>query len=223
MTRCRTWIAIGTLLILATALAVAATPQNAEGATLRAKLRHAKRELKQARTDLAAAQAALDAALAATTTTTTGTPEPSPSPVSAAPVADVATIDGLQVAVNRAQRAVKRWTVRVRQLTKAYRVQRRLAAWERRGQWRPIIRYAAARYHVSAARIYRMMWRESRGHRFAGASSPFKGLFQYHSATWRARWNPWRHQSIFDGSAQIFATCYAVHRGYGPSMWANTF
>ena len=43
----------------------------------------------------------------------------------------------------------------------------------------PIIEVAAAKYHVSAAGMYRMMMRESGGQRFAGSSSAFKGLFQY--------------------------------------------
>ena len=69
--------------------------------------------------------------------------------------------------------------------------------------------------------MYRMMMRESGGRRYAG--STFKGLFQYHPGTWTASWNPWRHDSIYDGSSQIFATAYAVHRGWGPRMWPNTY
>ena len=108
-------------------------------------------------------------------------------------------------------------------LARQYRRQQQLAAWERSGTWRPIIEIAAAKYHVSAGGIYRMMMRESGGHRFAGSSSAFKGLFQYHAGTWTASWNPWRGDSIYDGSSQIFATCYAVSRGMGHSMWTTTF
>jgi len=32
---------------------------------------------------------------------------------------------------------------------------------------------------------------------------------------------PWRSCSIFDGWAQIRATCYAIHRGYGPACGAR--
>lgn len=243
MTRCRTWIAITALLIVASALAIAATPDNAEAATtLRARLRHARHELTQARNDLAASQAALDAALAGTTTTEAATPTPTTSPTSTStptpdptgtiaaeptpspsPTATDPTVDELQADVASAKRTVKRLSAKVRRLARAYRLQQRLAACERRGQWRPIIRYAAARYHVSPGGIYHMMRLESGGRRFAGASSPYKGLFQYCTGTWRSGWNPWRHESIFDGSAQIFATCLAVHRGYGPHMWPNTY
>jgi hypothetical protein len=71
--------------------------------------------------------------------------------------------------------------------------------------------------------MYRMMMRESGGQRFAGSGTAFKGLFQYHIGTWAASWNPWRHDDIYDGSSQIFATAYAIHKGMGPSMWTTTF
>ena len=67
-----------------------------------------------------------------------------------------------------------------------------MAEWERRGKWMPIIKIAAAKYHVKADGMYRMMMRESGGQRYAGASSPYKGLFQYWTGTWAASWNPYR-------------------------------
>jgi hypothetical protein len=87
----------------------------------------------------------------------------------------------------------------------------------------PIIKVAAARYHVKADGMYRMMMRESGGRRFAGADSPYKGLFQYWTGTWSASWNPYRRDSIYDGSSQIFATACAIHKGMGPQMWTTTF
>ena len=115
------------------------------------------------------------------------------------------------------------WKLRVHRLARQYRFRLRMAEWERRGQWMPIIRVAAARYHVSAGGMYRMMMRESGGQRYAGSSSAFKGLFQYHTGTWAAGWNPYRHDSIYDGSSQIFATAYAISRGMGRQMWTTTF
>ena len=108
-------------------------------------------------------------------------------------------------------------------LARQYRFRLRMAEWERRGEWMPIIRVAAARYHVSAAGMYRMMMRESGGRRYAGSGSAFKGLFQYCTGTWAASWNPYRHDSIYDGSSQIFATAYAISRGMGRQMWTTTF
>jgi hypothetical protein len=71
--------------------------------------------------------------------------------------------------------------------------------------------------------MYRMMMRESGGQRYAGSSGSFKGLFQYCSGTWTASWNPYRSDSIYDGSSQIFATAYAISKGMGPQMWTTTF
>jgi hypothetical protein len=133
------------------------------------------------------------------------------------------SVNELRARVVKARRAVRTWERRVHRLARKYRLQQQMADWERRGKWMPIIRIAAAKYHVRAAGIYGIMMRESGGQRYAGSSSPYKGLFQYHSGTWTASWNPYRHDSIYDGSSQIFATCYAVSRGMGPSMWTTTF
>ncbi len=132
-------------------------------------------------------------------------------------------MDELKARVDEARRAVHLWQVRVRRLARQYRFARTMVAWERSGKWMPIIEVAAARYHVKADGIYRMMMRESGGQRFAGSSTSYKGLFQYWTGTWSASWNPWRHDSIYDGSSQIFATCYAVSKGMGPQMWTTTF
>jgi len=154
------------------------------------------------------------------------TPTPDMTPASvAAPVAVAATltVEELRARVAKARRAVRVWKLRVHRLAKRYRFRLRMAEWERRGQWMPIIRVAAARYHVSAGGMYRMMMRESGGQRYAGSSSAFKGLFQYYTGTWAASWNPYRRDSIYDGSSQIFATAYAISRGMGRQMWTTTF
>jgi hypothetical protein len=97
----------------------------------------------------------------------------------------------------------------------------RIADWNRRGVWRPLVEIAARRYRVDPDGLYRLMMYESGGRRCAG--STFKGLFQYYPGTWAAGWNPWRSESIYSGWAQIQATAYAVGRGMGPANWASTY
>jgi type II secretory pathway pseudopilin PulG len=261
VSRCRSWVAIGGILIIATALAAVALPDMAEAATLKERLRAAKHALRDSRHRLRNARADLAAALAATTVAVTtaadatgATPSPSsspsgvipvpppspmdvtpaptpspadatssPSPLATPDLAPTPAVDELFGRVRRARRAVRAWERRVHRLARKCRLRQQMDEWERRGAWMPIIEVAAAKYHVRAAGIYRMMMRESGGQRHAGSSSGFKGLFQYGAGIWTASWNPWRHDSIYDGSSQIFATCYAVSRGMGPSMWTTTF
>jgi len=225
-------IAICAFLIVATALTTALVIPDADASTpLRGKLRVAKRELRRAHDRLQAARAALAAALVAitdpagtlsgqaaeatatTTTTTTAT----------AAVAAPPTVDQLKARIANARRSVRVWQQRAQRLARQVREQSQFAAWERNAQWRPIIEIAARKYGVNADGIYRMMMAESGGQRYAGAASAFKGLFQYCSSTWGASWNPWRHDSIYDGSSQIFATAYAIHKGMGAQMWTTTF
>ncbi len=240
MSRCKSLIAILAILIVATALAAIALPQKAEAVTLKGKLRVAKRALRHYNHRLTTARgppwpspSPLQASrrpstppprrpLGSPSPDPSVSPTPVPSPVpSAAPATP--SVDELKARIAKARRAVRIWKLRVQRLAKQYRLQRQMAEWERRGKWMPIIEVAAAKYHVRAAGIYRMMMRESGGQRYAGSSSAFKGLFQYCTSTWSASWNPYRHDSIYDGSSQIFATCYAVSRGMGPQMWTTTF
>jgi hypothetical protein len=235
--RSKSWIAILAITVAATALAAVALPQKAEATSLKGKLNAAKRGLRQANHRLSAAEKNLAAAVAAVTdpglaadpvATPTPTAEPTPAatPTAAAtPAATPATptVDELKARVAKARRAVRLWKQRVHRIAKRYRFQLKMADWERRGKWMPIIKVAAARYHVKADGMYRMMMRESGGQRYAGSSSAFKGLFQYHTDTWAASWNPYRGDSIYDGSSQIFATACAIDRGMGPRMWTTTF
>jgi len=253
VSRCKSLIAILAILIVATALVTVATPQKAEAATttLKGKLRVAKRALRHSNHRLRTAKTALAAAILATTTgtptvdptaasptptpsPTDTTPTPSPSPTDATPTPSPSppalavstpgpSVDDLRARVSKLRRVVRIRERRVHRLARKYRLQQQMADWERRGKWMPIIEIAAAKFHVRADGIYGMMMRESGGRRCAGSSSPYKGLFQYHTGTWAGGWNPYRHDSIYDGSSQIFATCYAVSRGMGPSMWTTTF
>ena len=222
MSRRQSWIAILAFLIVATALTTAIVTPAADASTpLRGKLRIAQRELRQAQDRLKAAEAALAAALA-------GTTDPAGTlsgQASAAPAATITppTVAQLRAEVAKAGKAVRVWQKRVRRIARQVREQMQIADWERRGKWMPIIKIAARKYHVKADGMYRMMMRESGGGRFAGANSAFKGLFQYWTVAWAASWNPWRHASIYDGSSQIFATAYAIHKGWGPQFWTTTF
>ena len=130
-------------------------------------------------------------------------------------------IERLERRVTRVRASVRGWRERVEELARRVRRRERIATWNRRGEWRPLIELAARRYGVNAAALYRMMKYESGGRRYAGTT--YKGLFQYAPSTWRASWNPWRGASIYNGWAQIRATAYAISRGSGPHMWPSTY
>ena len=226
MPRRQSRIAIIAFLIVATALITALTtavitPDAQASTPLRGKLRTAKLALRHANHRLKAAEAALLAAQAGITDSVAllagqdlAQPQTAAAPVS---------VTQLKAKVAKARKAVRVWRHRVQRIARQVRQQVQMADWEQHAKWLPIIRVAAAKYHVKADGIYRMMMRESGGRRYAGASSPYKGLFQYHTGTWAASWNPWRHDSIYDGSSQIFATAYAIHRGMGAQMWTTTW
>jgi hypothetical protein len=214
--RRKSWIAILAFLTVATALTTAfATPDAYASTPLSAKLRVAKHELSQAHDRLKAAEAALAAALAGTTAPTV---VPSGNTSATTP-----TVAQLKAQVAKARKAVHVWQTRVTRIARRVHQQAQIADWELHAKWMPIIQIAAAKYHVKADGMYRMMMRESGGRRTAGAGGAYKGLFQYWTGTWAASWNPWRHDSIYDGSSQIFATAYAISKGMGPQMWTTTF
>jgi hypothetical protein len=219
-------IAIIAFLIVATALTTALTtavitPDAQASTPLRGKLRVAQRALRQATDRLKAAEAALVAAQIGITDSVAllAAQDLAPSPAAAAP----ASVAQLKAKVAKARRAVRIWRQRVQRIARQVRQQVQMADWERHAEWMPIIKVAAAKYHVKADGMYRMMMRESGGRRYAGSSSPYKGLFQYWTGTWAASRNPWRHDSIYDGSSQIFATAYAIHKGMGAQMWTTTW
>jgi hypothetical protein len=222
VSRRKSWIAILAILIVATALSTALTTPDAHASTpLSGQLRVAKRALHQANDRLKTAEAALAAALAGTTDPV-ATLSGQASPQLETAVAPV-SVDQLKRQVAKARKAVRVCQARVQRIALQVRQQLQMADWERHAKWMPIIEIAARKYHVKADGMYRMMMRESGGRRYAGADSAFKGLFQYWTGTWAASWNPYRHDSIYDGSSQIFATAYAIHKGMGPQMWTTTF
>ncbi len=90
-------------------------------------------------------------------------------------------------------------------------------------QWWPLITAAAGRYGLSADGMFRLMMIESGGSATASNGGAFLGLYQYAPSTWAGSWNPWRHESIYVGAAQIRATALAIHLGYGPAWWTTSY
>jgi hypothetical protein len=124
------------------------------------------------------------------------------------------------VKVAQAKTRVVRLVRLVRRLEHRLYVERATA----RGYYVPLIRDVARLNGVSAVALRAMMTLESGGRATAvGGGGAYLGLFQYSASTWRAAWNPWKACSIYDAAAQIRATARAVHLGYGPSMWPNTY
>lgn len=206
---------------------------------LKQQLRHSKQFRQRARERARSAAVNLAGAralFAAANTAADGvTPDPAATPVvppatmgqalAAALLADgVVTADEVAVQQARSLRTQKlahRWAAKVRRLQKRLRRLQQIAEWNRRGQWKPLIEIAGRKHGVSTAGLYRMMMLESGGRRAVGAM--YKGLFQYYPSTWAGGWNPWRHESIYNGWAQIRATAYALSKGMGPRQWPNTY
>jgi hypothetical protein len=124
--------------------------------------------------------------------------------------------------VETSRHAVRFWQGVIRDL-RAAKAEQALAALEKSGAWRELIERAAKKYGVNADGLYRLMMMESGGKVRAVGAGRFYGLFQYSLVTWKDDWNPWRSESVFDGSAQIEASAYAVKKGMGRSLWGNTF
>lgn len=91
------------------------------------------------------------------------------------------------------------------------------------GQWWPLIQQAAGASGVSARGMYRLMMIESGGNASIAGPGGYYGLFQYHPATWKGSWNPYRSASITDGAAQIRATALALKMGYGHAWWDPSY
>ena len=229
------------LTVLALAVVASATLAPSASATqvsdrqLKAQLRNAKQHLRLAREHAQTASADLAAALEMKTQTAGGlTAAPSPGftpPAGLEPslaarlladgVVSDAEISALQTRAIRTVALVHRWKVKVRRLAKCVHRRRQIATWAQHHKWRPLIEIAGREYGVSAAGLYRMMMLESGGRTTAGTA--YKGLFQYSPSTWSSHWNPWRHESIFNGWAQIRATAFALRKGMGASQWPNTY
>ena len=209
-----------------------ASPDHARAASLPARLTHARHALRHARMALRRDRLAYAAALAAANPapadtapspapgdTTAATPAPSASPCVAAVVsAPVLTPEQWHRVVLRAQHRVRVLAGRVTRLRCELSLRRAAA----RGNWMPIVRDAARHNRISAVGLRRLMSLESGGRAHAENGS-YHGLYQYCWSTWRAAWNPWRSASLYNGEAQIRATALAIRRGWGASMWPNTY
>ena len=209
-----------------------ASPDHARAASLPARLTHARHALRHARMALRRDRLAYAAALAAANPapadtapspapgdTTAATPAPSASPSVAAVVsAPVLTPEQWHRVVLRAQRRVRVLAGRVTRLRCELGLRRAAA----RGNWMPLVRDAARHNRISAVGLRRLMSLESGGRAHAENGS-YHGLYQYCWSTWRAAWNPWRSASLYNGEAQIRATALAIRRGWGASMWPNTY
>lgn len=175
---------------------------SAHASTLGDQLEKGRRELRQAESRLTAAETVFAAALATRQNRGTGL---------------------MAKELREARHAVVFWRGVVDDLQRARAQATTVASLERAGAWRALVVRAARKYGVSADGLYRLMIMESGGRVRAVGAGQYYGLFQYSLSTWRAQWNPWRTESVFDGSAQIDASAFAVKKGMGRSLWGNTF
>ncbi len=217
------------------------SPDSARAASLPSRLHHARHELRLARHRLrrdrlayAAALAAVSAPPADVAPSATPTPSPTASASSGATPSDSPSpgatpsagpspapdpsVSQLRLAVKRDRRRVRSLAALVHALHHEAELRRAAA----HGNWMPMVRDAARHEHVNAVGLRRLMSLESGGAARA-ENGAYHGLYQYCWSTWRSAWNPWRHSSIYDGEAQIRATALAIHRGWGPRMWPNTY
>jgi len=218
------------------ALAPPASAYPISDGQLKAQLRNAKQQLRVARERAQQARADLAAALQlraqlrgdpGVTPPAVITPPPGMDPGLAGQLlADGVVSDeeivALQTRVAQAARLAVYRADRVRLLAKRVHLRQKIATWARQHNWRPLIAIAGRTYGVSPAGLYRMMILESTG-RPTEVSGPYKGLFQFTTSEWASHWNPWRHESIFNGWAQIRACALALSKGMGPGQWPNTY
>jgi soluble lytic murein transglycosylase-like protein len=219
-----------TVVALAT-LAPSASAYHVSDGQLRAQLRSAQQRLRLAREHAHKAGADLAGALELQKLSGGGLAA-SPPPAALDPalsarlLADGVVSDeeiaALQTRVSRAAKLVHRSALKVRRLEKRVHRRRQIATWARQHDWRPLIEIAGRKYGVSPAGLYRMMILESGGQP-AVTSGPYNGLFQFTTSEWARHWNPYRHESIFDGWAQIRACALALSKGMGPGQWPNTY
>jgi hypothetical protein len=188
-----------TVLLSICVAAVVTAPAEASAASPKTQLRHARVQLAAARAELNDLKAALQAAITNRDQTTQKSLAPRYHQLVRG------TIPALRKRVRRLKALV------YRPMTPAPN-----------GSWWRVIKAAALRHGLDPTALRRMMMLESGG-RSDCVSGPFVGLFQYCRAAWDGTWNPYRKFSVFNGGAQIWATATAIHRGYGPQMWPNTY
>lgn len=200
MTRCKIGILTLTLLVAPSATLLVASSAEAAPAKVQVKLSTAVTTLQSLKDRLQTARVALKAALSS---------------------GDAAQVSAQRAIIRQVKPQIRKLARRIHRLR--FVITHPMAR-GRHGSWMPVLRAAAKRYHLSAQALHRMMLLESGGRtRAVGGGGAFLGLFQYSPGTWKAKWNPFRRFSIFHGGAQIWATAHAIHRGWGSSMWPNTY
>jgi hypothetical protein len=227
--RCKHIAILIAIALLATA--VFATPASAANLSLKqlkSQLRSAEQKrqkvrvrLRTATTNLASARELHAATHSSAITPPAGMTQALAARLLADGVVSDTEVTALAARASKMRRLTRRANAKVKALQTRVRRRARIASWSRRGTWKPLIQIAAKKFGISAAGLYRLMILESNGRRTVG--STYKGLFQYCPSTWSGTWNPWRHQSIYDGWAQIRATAYALSKGMGRSQWPNTY
>ena len=225
-----------TIIALA-ALAPSASAYHVSDGQLKAQLRQAKQQLRAARERSRKAKANLAAALELRAQLGTGDQvaaslgDTTLPPGMSAALAGRLLADGvvsdeeiiaLKTRVSKARKLVLYQADKARRLAKRVKQRQQIATWARRHNWRPLIKIAGRKYGVSPAGLYRMMILESSG-KPTVVSGPYKGLFQFTTSEWARHWNPWRHESIYNGWAQIRACALALSKGMGPGQWPNTY
>ena len=209
-------------------LAPSASANHVSDGQLKAQLRHARQQQRVARERARDARADLAAALdlraqpGGIATPPAGMDPGLATRLLADGVVGDDEIAALQTRVTRLEKLVHRWTIKSRNLARRVRLRLQIATWARQHDWRPLIAIAGRKYGVSPAGLYRMMILESGGQPTV-VSGPYKGLFQFTTSEWARHWNPYRHESIFDGWAQIRACALALSKGMGPGQWPNTY
>jgi soluble lytic murein transglycosylase-like protein len=131
-------------------------------------------------------------------------------------------IAALQQRAAHRRRIVRRLALQVERLSARIRARRQVEHWARAHRWTPLIEIAARTYGIDPHGLQHMMMLESGGDPSV-VGGIYNGLFQYTHSEWARHWNPWRHESIYDGWAQIRATALALSKGMGPSQWPNTY
>jgi soluble lytic murein transglycosylase-like protein len=200
VTRCKIGILTLTLLVAPSATLLVASSAEAAPAKAQVKLDTAVTTLQSLKDQLQIARVALKAALAS---------------------GDAAQVSAQRAIIRRVKPQIRKLARRVHHIR--FIITHPMTRGPN-GSWMPVLRAAARRYHLSAQALHRMMLLESGGRtRAVGGGGAFLGLFQYSPGTWQGKWNPFRSYSIFHGGAQIWATAAAIDRGWGHSMWPNTY
>jgi soluble lytic murein transglycosylase-like protein len=229
-------IALAAVILTAAALAPVAGATSPSTAQLVEQRALARQALTQARDRSAQAAADVAAALALQTDVH-GAPGVLPAPLITPPpgmdqalaarlLGDGAVSDqeiaALRQRAEQRRRIVRRLELKVEHLSTRLHRRRQIERWARAHTWRPLVDIAGRKYGVDPGSLYRMMVLESGGNP-AVVGGIYNGLFQYTHSEWARHWNPWRHESIYDGWAQIRATALALSKGMGPGQWPNTY